>query len=267
MSKLPREYRFFDLSDYGRPLAVGLVRGLKETAVTSIHLTWAFFIAGIGGILAILTGHFVVAAALLMVKNVLDAADGEMARERSRPSHTGRFLDSIFDYGINAGIVAALATVTGTPVGVALLAFVSIEFQGTIYNHYYLIQRRLVGGDTTSRVDEFSRPAAYPYENAQAVAFLHRLYLICYGPFDKLMLALDGEERIQAPLPNSFLTALSSMGLGFQLLVIALGLVLPGTGYVLPFFCLYTGFGLSIVMYRKYVLVSREPGARCRAER
>lgn len=254
MSKLPPAYRFLDLSDYGRPVAVGLVRALQGTRVTSIHLTWAFFVAGAGSILAILSGNFILAAGLLMVKNILDAADGEMARVRSRPSHTGRYLDSVFDYVINAGIVGALAVVTGGPVVVAALAFLAMEFQGTIYNHYYLIQRRLVGGDTTSRVDEFQRPHAFPYESPRTVAVLHRLYVLCYGPFDRLMLAMDRGDDIQSPLPNAFLTALSTMGLGAQLLVIAVGLVLPVTGYVLPLLGLYTGFGLAIIAYRKYSL-------------
>ena len=206
-------------------------------------------------------GQPVVAAVLLMVKNVLDAADGEMARVRKHPSHTGRYLDSVFDYIINAGLVGALAIGTGAPVWVAILAFVSMEFQGTIYNYYYLIQRRVVGGDMTSRVNEFERPQAFPYENPRVVAFLHRLYVLCYGPFDWLMLALDREDAIQTPLPNVFLTALSSMGLGSQLLVIAVCLVLPVTEFVLPFFCVYTGVGLAIILYRKYAL-----GARSKSE-
>lgn len=251
MSKLPKAHRFLDLSDYGRPAAVALVNALRDTRVSSMQLTWAFLVAGAASIAAILTGHFLAAAVLLMVKNVLDAADGEMARVRRHPTHTGRYLDSLFDYAINAGIVGALYVVTDASAAVALLAFVSMELQGTIYNYYYLNQRRAVGGDTTSRVNEFERPTAFPYENARTVAVLHRLYLLCYGPFDRLMLAVEGDETIRAPLPNRFMTALSAMGLGFHLLVISAGLALSLTVYVLPLLCLSLSVGLGLIVYRK----------------
>ncbi|MEO0559551.1 MAG: CDP-alcohol phosphatidyltransferase family protein [Bacteroidota bacterium] len=251
MSKLPQEHRFLDLSDYGRGLAVALVRALEGTRVSSIQLTWAFLVAGIGSIAAIVTGHVILAAGLLMVKNVLDAADGEMARVRQRPSHTGRYLDSVFDYLINLGLVWALWSVTDVSPGLAVLAFLSMEFQGTIYNYYYLNQRRVVGGDTTSRVNEFERPHAYPYEHEWAVSLLHRLYVLFYGPFDRLMLLLEGDESIQAPLPKSFMTALSAMGLGFQLLAIALLLMVSLAEFILPFLTALVFYGLGLIAFRK----------------
>ncbi|GAB5535396.1 MAG: CDP-alcohol phosphatidyltransferase family protein [Rubricoccaceae bacterium] len=260
MSKLPAEHRFVDLSDYGRAVAVGLVRMLEGTRVSSIQLTWAFLVAGVGSLAAILTGHPIAAAVLLMAKNVLDAADGEMARVRQRPSHTGRYLDSVFDFLINLGLVWVLWVVTEASLTLAVLAFLSMEFQGTIYNYYYLNQRRVAGGDTTSRVNEFARPAAYSYESAKAVAFLHRIYLLFYGPFDRLMLLLEGDEAIQRPLPKSFMTALSAMGLGAQLLVISVGLALSLTAYILPFLLVSLVFGLGVIGFRKIKLAERPEG-------
>lgn len=251
MSKLPAANRFLDLSDYSRPLAVWIVESLRDTRVTSIQLTLAFFVAGLGSIACIVTAHYLTAALLLMLKNVLDAADGEMARVRQRPSHTGRYLDSIFDFVVNFGVVVALYVVAGTSPIVAVLAFVSLEFQGTIYNYYYLNQRRVLGGDTTSTVNEFERPHPYPYEKPQIVAVLHSLYLICYGVFDRLMLVLEGDGAINRPLPNWFMTAVSTMGLGFQLLLISLALVLPLADLLLPFLCLYAGVGVLIILVRK----------------
>ncbi len=47
MSKLPKEYRFLDFSDYGRPLARIIANSLKETSYTPIDVTLWFIVSGI----------------------------------------------------------------------------------------------------------------------------------------------------------------------------------------------------------------------------
>jgi len=54
MSKLPKEFKFLDLSDYGRPPARWIANALKKTAVTPIHITLLFIFAGIIAIAFIL---------------------------------------------------------------------------------------------------------------------------------------------------------------------------------------------------------------------
>ena len=76
MSKLPSEHKFLDLSDYGRSPARWIANKFKETRVTAIHLTTMFIIAGIFAILMMLTKQLYAAAILLIIKSVLDAADG-----------------------------------------------------------------------------------------------------------------------------------------------------------------------------------------------
>ena len=46
MSKLPKEHKFIDLSDYGRPIAKIIANYLKNTVLTPIHVTIGFIIAG-----------------------------------------------------------------------------------------------------------------------------------------------------------------------------------------------------------------------------
>ena len=50
MSKLPKEHRFIDFSDYGRPLARLIANSLKNTSLTPIHVTIGFIISGLIGI-------------------------------------------------------------------------------------------------------------------------------------------------------------------------------------------------------------------------
>jgi phosphatidylglycerophosphate synthase len=251
MSKLPDSKRFIDVSDYGRPLAQALVRALFDTFFTSIHLTFAFLVAGTIAIGCILAHHFVWAAIFLMVKNVLDAADGEMARQRNHPSYTGRYLDSIFDFMINAGICMALNTVANGAWPIALLAFFGLQFQCAICNYYYVIQRNRVNGDMTSRIVEFIRPIAFPYENQSVVNGLHRLFKLLYGPFDFLVLCLDKKAIQIKEFPKWFLSLSSSLMLGFQFAVIAVLLLFDRAEWILPFFAAYSVWGVLIILVRK----------------
>jgi hypothetical protein len=251
MSKLPDSKRFIDVSDYGRPLAQALVRALFDTSFSSIHLTFAFLVAGVIAIGCILAHHFAWAALFLMVKNVLDAADGEMARQRNHPSYTGRYLDSIFDFMINAGICFALNIVTQGEWPIALLAFFGLQFQCAICNYYYVIQRNRVNGDMTSRIIEFTSPTAFPYEKQSMVNGLHRLFKLLYGPFDFLVLWLDKKAIKVKEFPKWFMSLSSSLMLGFQFAIIAALLLLDRADWILPFFAVYSGWGLLIILVRK----------------
>ena len=80
MSKLPKEFKFVDLSDYGRPVARIISQSLKNTRFTPIHLTIGFIISGLLAAFFILKGAYILAAFFLIFKSILDAADGELAR-------------------------------------------------------------------------------------------------------------------------------------------------------------------------------------------
>jgi phosphatidylglycerophosphate synthase len=98
MSKLPKEHKFIDLSDYGRPIARLIANSLKNTSYTPVDVTIWFIISGLIGITCMVFGYYWAAAFFLLFKSVLDAADGELARVKETPSYTGRFLDSIADF-------------------------------------------------------------------------------------------------------------------------------------------------------------------------
>ena len=93
MSKLPKDRRFIDLSDYGRPVARWIANSLKHTSVTPVHVTWMFVVAGLIATYCILHTHYWAALFFLTLKSTLDAADGELSRVKNTPSYTGRYLD------------------------------------------------------------------------------------------------------------------------------------------------------------------------------
>ncbi|HFS67911.1 MAG TPA: CDP-alcohol phosphatidyltransferase family protein, partial [Flavobacteriia bacterium] len=226
MSKLPKTYQFLDLSDYGRPIARVIANALKSTSVTPVDVTISFVFSGLIGVFCMLNGYYFTAAFFFILKSILDAADGELARLKNTPSYTGRFLDSVSDIILNFIIFTTLSYLTNTSFLLAFLAFFGIQLQGTLYNYYYVILRNRFEGDTTSRIFENTTPKALPGENQKIVNSLFFLYQLLYGVFDKIIYALDKEAPKAKRFPKWFMKLISTFGLGFQLLIISLLLVL-----------------------------------------
>jgi phosphatidylglycerophosphate synthase len=252
MSKLPDENRFIDLSDYGRPAARFIARSLRQTDLTSIHVTVGFIIAGLLAIACIIYEYFWAAAFFLILKSILDAADGELARIKKTPSYTGRYLDSVSDIVLNLFILLALWQVTDVGLLLAILAFLSIQLQGTLYNYYYVILRTRLDGDTTSRIFEHKTPKALKGEKQKSVDILFSLYKTFYGIFDKAVFILDSNAPKSEWFSKWFITAVSILGLGFQLLIIGVMLVLGWKNYIIPFFIIYSVLIFLFIGIRKY---------------
>jgi len=195
MSKLPEEHKFIDLSDYGRPFAKVIAHALKNTLFTPIHLTIGFIIAGLFAIYCIVLGHYWLAAFFLILKSILDAADGELARVKQKPSYTGRYLDSVADILLNALFFLAIGYITNTPIWICIGAFLGLQLQGTLYNYYYVILRNQFDGDTTSRVFENKTPIALPGEKQRHVNILFGMYKVLYGALDKTIYVLDSNAH------------------------------------------------------------------------
>lgn len=253
MTKLPKEYKFLDLSDYGRPIAKVIAHALRNTAVTPIQVTIWFIIAGLLAVYCIVWGHYWLAAFFLILKSILDAADGELARVKQKPSYTGRYLDSVADIILNAFILLAVWYISNTSIWICLLAFLGLQLQGTLYNYYHVILRNKFDGDTTSRVFETTTPIALAGEKQKHVNILFDLYQLFYGVFDKIIYALDPTAAKEKEIPNWLMTGVSIFGLGFQLLIIASMLVLGLKEYILPFFLISTFMVFVFIGMRKAV--------------
>ncbi|WP_299014322.1 CDP-alcohol phosphatidyltransferase family protein [uncultured Polaribacter sp.] len=251
MSKLPKEHQFIDLSDYGRPIARVIANTLKNTRFTPVDVTIAFVISGLIGIYCITQEQYWLAAFFLIFKSILDAADGELARIKETPSYTGRFLDSVSDIILNLIIFITLWQLTDISVYRALLAFFGIQLQGTLYNYYYVILRNRFAGDTTSRIFEDSTPIALPGEKQKNVNILYFIYKALYGIFDEIIYALDRNAAAGKPFPNWLMSLVSTFGLGFQLLIISVLLVLGLKAFIIPFFIGYSAMIFVFILIRK----------------
>jgi hypothetical protein len=254
MSKLPKQYQFIDLSDYGRFAARRIAFALKNTSVTPIQITSWFIVSGLLAILCMLYKYYVAAAFFLILKSILDAADGELSRIKNTPSYIGRYYDSIADIILNFLFLLTFWHITNGSIIYVILAFVGIQLQGTLYNYYYVILRNSVNGDITSRVFEDSAPKAMNGEKQNTVNLFYKIYDLLYITFDKTIYLVDKEAMQCKSFPKWFMTLLSTFGLGFQLLVMAVMLVLNLEMYVIPFFIAYSILIWVFVGIRRLIL-------------
>jgi hypothetical protein len=201
-----------------------------------------------------LSGLYILAAIFIILKSVLDAADGELSRLKNTPSYTGRYYDSIADFLLNFCFLLTFWHISEGSIIYMLIAFFGIQFQGTVYNYYYVILRNSVKGDSTSRIFEDSAPKALKGESQQMVNVFYKIYDILYISFDKIMYFMDKNASDSPPFPKWFMTLISIYGLGFQLLIMALMLTFKLQDYVIPFFIIYSVFIVVLVGIRKLIL-------------
>jgi hypothetical protein len=255
MSKLAAKDKFLDLSDYGRPFAKFFANQLKNTRFTPIHITLLFGVCGLVAIGCILKNHYFFASFFIILKSIIDAVDGELARAKNTPSYVGRYLDSVFDIILNLLILITICYVSKTSLIMTLIAFFCIQLQGTLYNYYYVILRHhSAGGDTTSKIFEDQSPKALTGETQKSVDLLFKIYSLVYGIFDSIIHRLDSNAYKVEIFPNWFMTIVSLYGLGFQLLLIALLLSLNSIEIIVPFFIGYSLLIFILIGIRKAFL-------------
>lgn len=153
--KLLEEYRaslkmreveeVFDLYFY-RPLAFAFVKAIYSTSITPNQLTVVSMTLGvIAGVLFGIGSAPMVATAgvLLILYDILDCSDGQLARLKHNGTRIGRILDGAADYIVNAavylGIGIGFASVSGNPVlwWVLLLLAASSNVVHAILVDYY----------------------------------------------------------------------------------------------------------------------------------
>jgi phosphatidylglycerophosphate synthase len=247
-AKVPRSAKFVDLSDYARPLAVWIARRLRDTSVVAADVTVVWCVVGIVAAFCYAVGGYryaLLGAALIQVKNILDAVDGSLARLQVRPSRVGRFLDSIGDAVIGAALYLALAIAVARVRPVAYAAALAAAtlvlslLQGSVFNYYQVRYRQRRGGDRTSlikeRLTEYDR--VYYEDRPLALGLLRQLiaaYNWIYGWQDVLVQRIDrwaaaplvacGREETAETLRDDrrLLTVLSGLGPGMQILILDL---------------------------------------------
>lgn len=253
MNKLPDKEKFFDFSDYSRPLSNIFVNFIKDSKISPLTFTTFSLITGVIASILIYFNRFnVIIAILILAKSFFDAVDGELARARNRPSYVGRFYDSVVDFFVNVAIFLALTLRFDESLLKFVLLVLLFHLQGSIYNYYYVLKRHKVGGDTTSHINEKNITSIYPYDNPFWFNVFHRLYLLIYSWQDEIIYQLDKSAEKLSNIPNSFMTLVSLLGLGTQLMVISILILIQQEKLIFPIFIYYYSlFGTFIIIFRK----------------
>ena len=143
--------------------------------VTNFHLLASIFCAWL-----ILQEMILEGCIILVIKGVIDAVDGELARIRETPSHVGRYWDTVAD---TIGLILVMCAFGHFLDWSYLLTgglIFAILFQYSLFNHFSIRMRALGTGDSTSRIDERSTPIAHKWEKQRNVNLLHFIYLIFF---------------------------------------------------------------------------------------
>ena len=208
-----------NLSEWGRPIARVVAKYLEKKPITVIQVTNIHFFLSLFSAWLIYENYLLTGCFLLVIKGVIDAVDGELARIRERPSHVGRYWDTIADTIGLIAVMWAFGTGLDWKIGLTSIMIISILLQYSLFNHFSIRIRMLGSGDLTSRIDERVRPVAQPWENQTTVNFLHALYVVLFSWQDSLISKLSGKGSKELRFE---LFVSSSLGYGMQSIVIFL---------------------------------------------
>jgi phosphatidylglycerophosphate synthase len=102
-----------------RPLSLRAANLLAPTFVTPIQITWVSALLFMAGAVAFGMGSYVLGAVIILVGEITDCVDGDLARITGRTSRWGAFLDSVLDRWTDAALILGLAYSDMDSLGVA----------------------------------------------------------------------------------------------------------------------------------------------------
>lgn len=181
-----------------RPLAGLVVRLLYATPVTPNQVTIAAILAGFAAAVSYAIGSpgaVPLAGALVLLKDLLDSADGQLARARGQFSRFGRFLDSIGDILVNLAIFLAIALAlarAGNTVlwsALCFAAFLSLTLRVSYHVFYQTSFLHLQSFYEGNRTTEELQPEDLQ-QDARTIRLQH-IFLFFYGWQDAAMARLD----------------------------------------------------------------------------
>lgn len=185
-----------------RPIAGLLVRALYPSPVTPNQVTVSAIAAGIVSASCYLPGTpglTAVAGLFLTLKDILDSADGQLARAKGVFSRRGRFLDSIGDLVVNFCVFLAIAAAlhrggASWPVFAAsMAAFLSLTLRVSYHVFYQTSYLHRRNAYLLNRTSEEIRGEDLRADRVTVA--LQRVFLVLYGWQDALMAGIDAWSR------------------------------------------------------------------------
>lgn len=255
-----------------RPVAGQITRILYPTRITPNGVTAASLLAGLAAAALYATGYSLPLAGLLVtLKDLLDSADGQLARARGESSRKGRFLDSVGDILVDLLVFGAigwyLVRATGSLwmmlLAAAGLSGMTLRVSYHVYCHsaYLHLEDRY----SLNRLrEEFT--AGDASEDA-VTCLLHKLYLFFYGWQDRLMESIDGwcagkelsqREKSEWYGDTIALRFSGLIGFGTEFLLLTLCSLFGKLElYIYLNLFVMNGIAAAAILYRRFVLRNR----------
>jgi phosphatidylglycerophosphate synthase len=260
-----------------RPVAGVIVKILYPTPVTPNQVTLAAIIIGICASYFYWIGDSfttLLAGALVTFKDLLDSADGQLARARNLFSRRGRFLDSIGDFVVDllifTAITLALYRVSGSASTfvLGLAGFLCITLRVSYHVFYHVSYLHAHDQYQTNRLIEDIRDED---RRGDPVALrLQQVFGLIYSWQDPLMMRVDewsksGRRRSDGVKRQEFdqlwysdqagLRISGFLGLGTELAILTVCSFLDNlTLYLWINILVMNGLWLAAVLYRRIVL-------------
>jgi hypothetical protein len=255
-----------------RPLAWIFVRLIYRTPITPNQVTVLAILIGLGA--AVLyrlspNGSTALAGLCLFLKDVVDSADGQLARVKELSSRAGRFLDSIGDFVVNLAVFAAITMALYdsnsdvTVLFLGALAFAGTTLRISYHVFYHTSFLHLQNTYSTNRLTEEIREEDLSLD--RLTMRLQQVFQMVYGWQDRWMAQLDGwcrrgnapsamqSERWYGDLVGLRMTGI--MGLGTELfLLTVLSLIGRLDLYLWINVTGLNGLWFFSVVYRRWVL-------------
>lgn len=186
-----------------RPLAFIFVKMIMDTSLTPNRITIMAVAAGfIGGLLFIVNSKasLIFAGIFLIVYNILDCADGQLARVQRTGTPLGRIIDGFADYAVATFVYICIglgfANHSGFPVTYWTLIIIAalsnavhsmiLDFYRSRYLDYVLDRERVIGEDLKTYVVEYKK-----LRNRKDKLF-ERLVLWTYIKYSNIQLKITG---------------------------------------------------------------------------
>ena len=190
-----------------RPLAFLFVKIVYRTPITPNQVTWLAMLLGIiAGILFALgtSSSLLLGAILLILYDILDCSDGQLARLQNSGSLTGRIIDGFADYAV------AVATYLGIGIGFAsntaspgfywiMTAFagasnavhsLTLDYYRNQFLDYALDRKGILSDDLQVYETEYKRLVANRTYN------LDRLLIWIYLKYSRLQIKFSSHETV-----------------------------------------------------------------------
>ncbi len=251
-----------------RPIAAMFVWLVYPTSITPNQVTILAVLLGFSAAWTYLLNTpsaIAVAGILVMLKDIVDDADGQLARAKQMYSRRGRFLDSIGDFLVDIVVFSAVTYVVyqaytnSWTILLGVLSFFGITLRVSYHVFYQVSFLHLEDRYKLNRITEEIREED---RLGDPVAFrLQQIFIILYGWQDKLMYNTDAwcrkgrsdKDFLQRWYTDKFALRLSGLlgfGTEFALLTVC-SLFNQLHLYLLLNVFLMNGILLGAIVYRR----------------